>query len=93
MVRSGRDTFLSAARSAEGFRYDPCCMTPCDQRAREAVLYFESQASQAHRHEWTEPDQVLVINNKRALHARTAVSAADVDRELTRIAFHLGGPR
>jgi hypothetical protein len=93
LVRSGKERFLTAAREAGGLRYDPGCMTPCDQRARDAVRYFESLASKAHRHGWTEPDQVLVIDNRRTLHARGAVSAADVDRELTRVAYHVGGQR
>jgi hypothetical protein len=88
VVRSGKDRFLAAAHDyREGYRYDPGCMTPCDQRAREAVRYFESLIVNAHRHEWTEPDQVLVIDNRRALHARGAVGADDVDRELTRVAY------
>lgn len=93
MVSSGKERFLAAARDAEGWRYDPGCMSPCDQRAREAVLYFESLGPSAHSHQWTEPDQVLVIDNRRALHARGAVSAADVDRTLFRVAYHIGGTR
>ncbi|WP_236825533.1 MULTISPECIES: TauD/TfdA family dioxygenase [unclassified Blastococcus] len=87
MVSSGKERFLAAARDAEGWRYDPGCMSPCDQRAREAVGYFESVAANAYSHHWTEPDQVLVIDNRRALHARAAVSAADGDRALTRVAY------
>jgi alpha-ketoglutarate-dependent taurine dioxygenase len=93
VVHSGKERFLTTARDTGGFRYDPGCMTPCDQRARDAVRYFESLASKSHRHDWTEPDQVLVIDNRRALHARGAVSAADVDRELSRVVYHVGGKR
>jgi alpha-ketoglutarate-dependent taurine dioxygenase len=93
MVSSGKERFLAAARDAEGWRYDPGCMSPCDQRAREAVGYFESVAASAYSHHWTEPDQVLVIDNRRALHARGVVSAADADRALTRVAYHVRSKR
>ncbi|MGY5884974.1 hypothetical protein [Modestobacter lacusdianchii] len=64
-------------------------MTPADERAHESVQYFESLASSAYRQEWTAPDQVLVINNRRTLHARAAVAEDDADRQLTRIAYRV----
>ena len=88
LVRSGSDRFLASARTdVHGYRYDPGCMTPCDERAREAVRYFEEAQANAHQHEWTEPHQLLVIDNRTALHGRAAVSGSDVDRVLTRIAY------
>jgi hypothetical protein len=90
MVRSGNERFLASAHDGSlGYRYDPGCMTPCDERARQAVLYFESLSASAYRHEWTEPHQVLVIRNRRVLHARAAVAEADAERELTRIAYRV----
>lgn len=88
VVSSGKTRFLmSAYEDGQGYRYDPGCMTPGDERARAAVRYFGSLTSTAYRLEWTEPDQVLVINNRRTLHARGAVAEDDTDRELTRIAY------
>jgi len=90
VVRSGTTRFLAPSFDyGSGYRYDPGCMTPADQRAHEASRYFTSLAGQAYRHEWTEPNQVLVIDNRRTLHARAAVSARDTDREITRIAFRV----
>jgi hypothetical protein len=87
LVRHGRDSFYAPALSSVRYRYDPACMTACDARAREAEQYFEQQLSQASAHEWSVADQVLVVDNRRALHARSAVAQDDLDRELTRIAF------
>jgi hypothetical protein len=68
-------------------------MTPCDARAREVQKYFEQQLSRASAHEWSAASQVLVVDNQRALHARSAVADGDLDRELTRIAFRIGVAR
>jgi hypothetical protein len=93
LVRNGRDSFYAPALSGSGYRYDPGCMTPCDARAREVQEYFEQELSRAYVHEWQTAGQVLVINNRRALHARSAVADGDLDRELTRIAFQTGPAR
>jgi alpha-ketoglutarate-dependent taurine dioxygenase len=37
--------------------------------------------------EWTSAGQVLVVDNRRALHSRAAVADGDMDRELIRVAF------
>lgn len=87
LVRSGRDSFYASALGRGGYRYDPGCMTPCDARAREAAQYFAEQLDNATTHEWQEAGQVLVIDNRHALHARSAVADDDLGRELTRIAF------
>jgi hypothetical protein len=93
LVSNGRDSFYAPARSGSRFRYDPGCMTPCDARAREVQTYFEHESSRASVHEWSAAGQVLVVDNRRALHARPAVADGDVDRELTRIAFRVGAAR
>jgi hypothetical protein len=93
LVRDGRDSFYAPARSASGYRYDPGCMTPCDARAREVQGYFEQESSRALVHEWSAADQVLVVDNRRALHARSAVADGDLERELIRIAFRIGADR
>ena len=93
LVRNGRDSFYAPALSGSGYRYDPGCMTPCDARAREVQRYFEQQFSRASAHEWSAAGQVLVVDNRRVLHARSAVAEGDLDRELTRIAFRSGAGR
>jgi alpha-ketoglutarate-dependent taurine dioxygenase len=64
-------------------------MIACDARAREVENYFRAQTAQTAQ-EWTSFDQVLVVDNRRALHARSAVAQDDLARELTRIAFRAG---
>jgi hypothetical protein len=93
LVRNGRDSFYAPALSGSGYRYDPGCMAPCDARAREVQRYFEQESSRTSAHEWTAVDQVLVVDNRQALHARSAVADGDLDRELTRIAFRIGAAR
>ncbi|MCU1615832.1 MAG: hypothetical protein JWO98_3372 [Frankiales bacterium] len=90
VVRTGSTQFLASAYDdRDGYRYDPGCMQPADERAHEAARHFASLTGSAYQHEWTEPDQVLLISNRRALHARAAVGEADAGRELTRIAYRL----
>jgi hypothetical protein len=93
LVRNGRDSFYAPALSGSGYRYDPGCMTPCDARAREVQEYFEQQLSRASAHVWSAAGRVLVVDNRRALHARSAVAEGDLERELTRIAFRIGADR
>ena len=93
LVRNGHDSFYAPALSGSRYRYDPGCMTPCDARAREVQEYFEHQLSRAFVHEWSAAGQVLVVANRRALHARSAVADGDLERELTRIAFRTGPAR
>ena len=90
LVRNGRDSFYAPVLSGSGYRYDPGCMTPCDARARKVQEHFEQQLSRASAHEWSAAGQVLVVDNRRTLHARSAVAEGDLDRELTRIAFRTG---
>lgn len=88
LVRSGSDRFLASAHAySHGYRYDPACMSPCDERARDAVRYFDEMQAAAYRHEWTERGQLLVIDNRTALHARAAVNDNNLDRLLTRVTY------
>ena len=90
VVRTGASGFLAHSYDYRtGYRYDPGCMTPADERAHEAARYFATLTSQAFPHEWTDPDQVLVIHNRWSLHARAAVGEGDTERELTRIAYRV----
>jgi Taurine catabolism dioxygenase TauD, TfdA family len=99
LVRNGRESFYAPALSGSWalsgarYRYDPGCMTPCDARAREVQEYFEQQLSRAVANEWQTAGQVLVIDNRRVLHARSGVADGDLNRELTRIAFRMGQAR
>jgi hypothetical protein len=94
VVRGGGTRFLATSYDGRGgYRYDPGCMTPADERAHEGARYFQSLASGAYRHDWTEQNQVLVLSNRRALHGRAAVSDADAGRELTRIAYRVATQR
>lgn len=89
LVASGEDRFLAIAYSNEaGLRFDPGCMTPQDQRARQLHRTIEEARTEAEAFNWSEPNTFLMIDNTRVLHGRAAVSADDEDRTLTRIAFH-----
>ena len=92
-VSDGRSSRLLTARSATGFRYDPGCMTPLDQRARRVVTFFDSMRPRACRHMWQHTPQILVIDNLRALHARGAVSESDRGRKLQRIMCRTGAKK
>jgi len=93
LVSNGRDSFFSAAMPSRGkFRFDPGCMSPCDSRAHELVSYLEEEGLRtAETHAWTTGSQVLVINNRTALHARAAIAPGDEHRTLNRIAFRTDG--
>lgn len=85
-VHNWRDSFFAPAH--DGFlRYDPGCMTPCDQRAHQVASFFDTALADVRPHEWSTPGQVLVIHNWSTLHARAAVAPDDTHRVLTRIAF------
>lgn len=88
LVRNGRESFYAPALSRDvRYRYDPGCMTPCDARAREVGQYFDEQLGNATAHEWLAAGQLLIIDNRRTLHARSAVADGDLERALTRVAF------
>jgi hypothetical protein len=86
LVHSGKGSFFSPAATDARFRYDPGCMTPCDERARQTVAYFERALEQAVEHQWDQPNTILVIDNRKVLHAR-ASAADEPEREIKRIAY------
>lgn len=88
-VRSKGGTFLAPALKDDQLRFDPVCMSPGDGLARKASEYFESLRSEAVRHEWTESNALLLIDNRRCLHARGAVAENDDQRRLERVTFRL----
>ena len=87
-VRGGSKPFLSSALRDGLLRFDPICMTPEDARARESSEFLLSRLGRAVRHEWQKPRQILVIDNRRVLHARGRVPAG-THRSIGRVAFHL----
>lgn len=91
VVDGGRDRFYATAFTTEnGLRYDPGCMTPADARASEVAAYFSHAAEASHRYSWSMDGMLLLIDNKRALHARAPVAQEDGNREIQRIAFYVG---
>lgn len=91
VVNNGRRSRLAtAALRSGGFRFDPGCMSPGDARARALARELEAAARLAFEHRWDGQGQLLIIDNRSALHARAAVGAADRDRALVRIAFTTG---
>jgi hypothetical protein len=87
LVHSGGDSFYAPVLEGGRYRYDPGCMTACDARAREVEEYLAAQTTEAEAFEWTDGGQVLVLDNRRVLHARAAVAEDDMGRELIRVAF------
>ncbi|WP_082993278.1 TauD/TfdA family dioxygenase [Mycobacterium sp. 1245111.1] len=89
LVDAGSDRFLTTPHSMRsGFRFDPGCMTPIDQRARSAVEFFtDHRATAVVEHHWDTPGQLLLIDNRRVLHARANVSEGDEGRRITRMSF------
>ncbi|RDJ97387.1 hypothetical protein DN412_42545 [Cupriavidus lacunae] len=77
-------------RDNVGIRWDGLTMSPYGGIA-EALLpkLVRVLAEAFHRdgfeHEWTSPDEILVIDNWRVLHARPAIPASGVERELERV--------
>ncbi|WP_079177304.1 TauD/TfdA family dioxygenase [Streptomyces sp. MUSC 14] len=88
LVNSGNDSFFTTALAAGRMRYDPGCMMPCDARARQVAHFFIEAEGSVVEHEWSQPGQLLVIDNRKALHAR-ASAVHDPQRELQRLSFHL----
>lgn len=80
-VGGARGGFYSGAVDSTGrWRYDPGCMTPMDDDARDAAAELAALADSAVAHHWTEPNRVLVIANRRVLHARAAALDAATRR-------------
>lgn len=86
LVSSGGNSFLAPALESGRLRYDPGCMSPADERARRVRDFFADALGSATAHRWDSPGDVLVINNRTALHARDD-AAAEPERALHRIAI------
>lgn len=85
------DGMASRYRSAGGrnwVRFDSCCMSPMDERSRRVVHFFRMAYKTSSRHQWSHNSpEVLLMDNRRTLHAREPVDPAGPPRHLTRIAF------
>lgn len=89
-VSDGRVRQHCFAGEGDSIRFDPCCMTPLDRRSRRVVDFFENAMNAADQHRWSRVEaEVLLIDNRRTLHAREAVDPAGPPRHLKRIAFRL----
>jgi hypothetical protein len=88
IISDGQRSFLATAFDGKRLRFDPGCMSPCDQRARETVAFFADALNGAEQHIWSDSDSVLLIDNRRALHARPAAHL-EPERALDRLTFHL----
>jgi hypothetical protein len=87
LVQNGKDSFYSTAYSDGTYRYDPGCMEPCDARARKAARFF-GDADPVVEHAWDRPGMILVIDNRRALHAR-ASATDEPERIIQRVSFYV----
>lgn len=67
-------------------RYDEACMTPLTQPAERSREFIQQRIDKSRMldFEWSERD-VLIIDNRRILHARGAARTADPGRVLARI--------
>lgn len=88
LVHNGSESFFCTAQSRRGLRYDPGCMTPCDERSRRTAAFMADALQSAVEHHWDEPGKLLLVNNREVLHARAAADD-EPDRELTRVAFRI----
>jgi hypothetical protein len=87
-VSDGTVRRLRFAGDGNSIRFDPCCMIPLDGRSRRVVRFFRTAFETAYRHQWSRnTPEVVLIDNRRTLHAREVVDSADPPRHLTRIAF------
>jgi alpha-ketoglutarate-dependent taurine dioxygenase len=89
LVSNGPESFFAPALTGSRYRYDPGCMTACDARARQVAQFFNDQLEHAVVHEWISGEQLLVVDNRSALHARAAVAPGDEERTLARVALRL----
>lgn len=88
-VATGRHKFLASALDRSVLRLDPGCMTPADERAREVLKEAQAARRNCTDFAWSRPGTTLVINNRRALHARNLVLPGDLERRIHRATFQL----
>jgi alpha-ketoglutarate-dependent taurine dioxygenase len=89
MVRPGGEPFLASAVQGSRLRFDPVCMTPVDAMARRVSAALQSPPEgTVHKIAWDTRGKVLVLRNRRVLHARAAVVKGDANRRVFRSAFY-----
>lgn len=87
LVDSGRESFFATAKlKPNHIRYDPGCMSPCDQRARASAKYFADVEGEARKYEWSTRNNFVMIDNRMVLHAR-ADATDDHSRLLKRLMY------
>lgn len=86
-VNNGARTFYRAAHGDLGWQFDPGCMTPANPAARQFIDILADLRCQTKWIEWDSPSKLLVINNRRALHARSAVVPGDLSRSIARLSI------
>jgi hypothetical protein len=90
-VRGNDGGFLAHAYANQRLRFDPGCMFPADQLAKEAKRFLEDTREGAHTHTWNAEKTLLFIDNRNALHGREAVTdTVDAEsRVIERAAYYL----
>lgn len=88
LVMNGKDSFFAPAYADLRLRYDPGCMVPCDARSRQVVAYFDDCMADAEDQVWDSPGKVLVIDNRKVLHARSS-AVDEPERQIQRLALRL----
>jgi len=88
-VRGNGESFLAVAHNQDRLRFDPVVMSPGDAFAHETVAYLDAARPRSEVHLWDEPDLLLFIDNRRALHARDRVLDAET-RSISRIVYQWG---
>lgn len=87
-VGGGSRAFYASAADARGrWRYDPGCMTPMDDQARQASHELDALLERTTEHHWQHPHTILVIANRRVLHARAAATDYQT-RRVNRVALN-----
>ena len=80
---SARAKFLVHAMTERRLRFDPAIMAPRDRLARLVQQFFDTSIKHAIEYRSPGPGVTLIIDNRRTLHGRAAVSD-DVSREADR---------
>ena len=78
LVRNQHESFFASALVDGTYRFDPGCMSACDRRAVEVVSFFSGVWEETFAYEWNTPGQILVIDNRRTLHARPEIGEDDL---------------
>jgi hypothetical protein len=89
LINNGRDSFYASAFCGSRYRYDSECMIASDARALEVDQFIEQQLASSAGHEWSAVGQVLVVDNRRALHAHSAMAQDGAGADLKTIAFRV----